>query len=107
MPKHQCYLQKLFVLVCVPLACAFCYWHCPHTEILELHGNLPTKERMLSSEILKRDTSDPKSPFHGKKNAKRAKAELTKYAGKRNTPWAKALEKTRAKHRIANDQRDC
>ena len=60
---------------------------------------------MIASEILQRDTSDPKSPFHGKKNAKRAKAELTnKYAGVRNTPWAIALEKTRAKHREWNDE---
>ena len=80
-------------------------------EILELHGNLPTEQRMIVSEILQRDTSDPKSPFHGKKNAKRAKAELTKYAGVRNTPWAIALEKSRKKTRIANDEngtsRDC
>jgi hypothetical protein len=80
-------------------------------EILELHGNLPTEQRMIASEILQRDTSDPKSPFHGKKNAKRAKAELTKYAGKRNTPWAKQLEKERSRRRDNNDKdgssRDC
>jgi hypothetical protein len=80
-------------------------------EILELHGNLPTEQRMIASEILQRAPSDPKSPFHGKKNAKRAKAELTKYAGVRNTPWAIALEKSREKTRIANEEdgtsRDC
>ena len=66
---------------------------------------------MIASEILQRDTSDFKSPFHGKKNAKRAKAELTKYAGKRNTPWAKQLEKERSRRRDNNDKdgssRDC
>eukprot|EP00966_Prymnesium_polylepis_P076351 1769615-Prymnesium_polylepis.2 len=66
---------------------------------------------MIASEILQRDTSDSKSPFHGKKNAPRAKAELTKYAGVRNTPWAIKLEKSRKNSRIANDEdgtsRDC
>ena len=84
---------------------------CALAEILALHGNLPTEQRMIASEILQRDSSDPKSPFHGKTNAKRAKAELTKHASKRTTPWAKRLEKERSRRRDNNDKdrtsRDC
>ena len=70
-------------------------------RVLSLHGNMPSKARMLKSECLQRSTSDPLSQF----TSRRDKAENTTYSGKLDTPWAKEVFKTRANSRAYNDKR--
>ena len=64
-------------------------------RVLSLHGNMPSKSRMLKSECLQRSTTDPLSPFA----SRRDKADKTTYSGNLNTPWAKAVFKLRVRSR--------
>ena len=72
-------------------------------RVLSLHGNMPSKTRMLKSECLQRSTSDPLSQF----TSRRDNAENTTYSGKLDTPWASRIFKERVRSRKANDAKGC
>ena len=63
------------------------------SDVLELHGNAQTIERMLNSEILQRWSHDEESEFH--EVGKLGKAESLKFGGAQDTPWARYVQEVR------------